>query len=237
LRRWQAAAGLALLAGCSGISENQDGVATVEIRLPTNFYLEKNHPVLIRAVARNASGDSVGAEFRWRSPDTTIAVDSARGLVTARADSGTARVQAALFGRDTVVSILDSLKFTLTATADTGFTTTADSITIRFDTVATSIGFKLEGGAARLPVRGRPISFAIVDPAPADTPAVVFASGRVRDSALTGTTGVAALTIRGQRGRPIPDRAVVEINAYRASGAKVPGSGHRVVVRFLHETP
>lgn len=237
MKRGGSAVVFALLAGCSGISENADGVASVEIRLPTNFYLEKGQSVLIRAVARNRDGDSVAAEFRWRSPDTTIAVDSALGIVTGLTDVGTARVQAALFGSDTLLSILDSLTFTLTAMADTGFSTTPDSITISVDTVATSIAFTLEGGTPRQPVAGRPVTFIIVDPAPADTPVVMFLSGRARDSTLTSAAGVATLTVRGRSGKTIPDRAVVEINAYRAAGALIPGSGQRVVVRFLHQTP
>lgn len=227
----------ALLAGCSGISENEEGIASIEIRLPANFYLENGQSVQIRAVARNADGDSIAAAFRWRSPDSTIAIDSTTGLITGLADSGAARVQAGVFGVDTVLSILDSLRFTLTARADTGFAAT-DSLTVPVDTVAAVISFTLEGGdTLRRPVAGRPVGFAIIEPAPADTPVVMFGSGRARDSALTGTNGAATLTIRGRSGRVIPDRAVVEITAYRASGAPIPGSGQRVVVRFLHQSP
>lgn len=234
--RWWSALLLAVVAGCSGISENADGIASVEIRLPANFYLENARPLLIRAIARNAGGDSVAADFRWRSPDTLITVDSTRGVVTAKADAGTARIQVALFGKDTLVSILDSLRFTLTAAADTAFLTSPDSVAVRVDTDPTTIAMKLEGGAPRVAVAGRPISFAIIEPAPTDTPAVVFASGRAKDSVTTATTGIASLVIRGRSGAAIPDRVVVEVNAFRASGAKIPGSGRRVVVRFLHQS-
>jgi hypothetical protein len=226
----------ALLGGCSGISDNDDGIATVEIRLPANFYLEHNQSVTIRAVARAANGDSVDAAFRWRTPDTVIAVDSTRGTVTALLSSGTGRVQAALFGKDSIFSILDSLKFTLTAVADTGFLTTADSIDVPIDVSPTAISFKLEGGTPRTAVSGRPITFSIIEPVPADTPVVIFASGRAKDSTITATTGIATISVGGRTGKTIPDRAVVEINAYRATGAKIPGSGKRVVIRFLHQT-
>ena len=227
----------ALLGACSGISENEDGIASVEIRLPANFYLEKNQSVLIHAVARDANGDSVAAEFRWRSPDTVLAVDSTLGVVTALAATGTGRVQAAILGKDSIFSILDSLKFTLTSVADTGFLTTADSIDVPVDVTPTSIGFKLEGGTPPLAVSGRPVTFTIIEPAPADTPVVMFASGRAKDSTTTAATGIATLTIRGRTGKTIPDRAVVEINAYRATGAKIPGSGQQVVIRFRHQSP
>jgi hypothetical protein len=227
---------LALLGGCSGISDNDDGIASIEIRLPANFYLEKDQTVQIRAVARSAEGDSVAADFRWRSPDSTVAVDSSLGLITALVDTGTARIQAALFGRDTLLSILDSLRFTLTAAADSGVLTTPDSITVASDTTTTVMSFQLLGGNPPVGVAGRPVSFRIVEPSPPDS-AVVFGSGRVRDSVLTGTTGVATLTIRGRSGRTIPDRVVVEIDARRASGALIPGSGRHVVIRFLHQNP
>ena len=84
-------------------------------------------------------------------------------------------------------------------------------------------------------VVGRPVTFRIIDPVPADSPAVAFPSGRVADSLTTGANGIATGTIRGVTGRAVPDRAVVEINARRASGELIPGSGLRIVIRFRHQ--
>lgn len=189
------------------------------------------------AVARNAAGEAVdvGDRLRWLTPDTTVALDSATGLVTPRAATGTARIQVGIFGIDTVVTAPSSLVLTLTAKADTLLLLSPDSVEIlrdRFDTAP--IQLRLDGGSPLVPVVGRPVTFRVIEPAPSDSPAVVFASGRAADSLTTTTTGVTA-TVRGAPGRPIPDRAVIEINAWRATGAAIPGSGRRVVVRFRHQ--
>lgn len=235
MTRWALLAGI--LTGClSGISDNADGVNSIEIRLPTNFYLEANRPLTLSAVARNGAGDSVAAAFRWTSPDSTIAVDSSLGIVTALVATGKARVQLALLGKDSLFSSLDNLSFTLTAPADTTALTIADSLDAVFDTSSTTIAAIIQGGSPRTPVAGRPITFTIIDPV-VDTPVVAFPNTRAADSVLTGPTGVSTIVVRGRTGKTIPDRVVVEVSAYRASGQKIPGSGRRVVIRFRHQTP
>ena len=236
MTRWWAL--LALAAGCSGLTNNDDGIATLEVSLPTNLYLEKSLSITLHAVARNSAGDSVDADVVWRTPDTTVTLDSAHGTITALQDAGTARVQVAVFGQDTLATKIDALLFTLTPKADTLLLTGADSLTATVDTLGTApLGVRLMGGTPLTAVRGRPITFRIIDPAPADSPRVVFSSNRIVDSAVTTTTGSPAVSpsVRGVRGRTAPDRAVVEINAYRANGALIPGSRRRVVIRFLHQ--
>ena len=234
---------LALAAGCSGISDNADGIASLELTLPVNLYLEKGVPLQLKAVARNAAGDSVGVPLVWRSSDTTITVDSVRGTVTPLRDAGTARIQVAAFGQDTLVTRYDALVFTLTPKADTLILTGPDSLNATVDSIGTApIGVRLMGGAPLIGVGGRPVTFRIVEPVQSDSPNVVlstggFASNRIVDSVLTAGTGAPAAgpAVRAARGRTAPDRAVVEINAYRASGALIPGSRRLVVVRFLHQ--
>ena len=188
----------------------------------------------LKAVARNATGDSVAADFQFLSPDTTITVGTTSGLVTAVAATGTGRVQVAIFGQDTVATRLDTLKFILTARADTLALVGADSVDVLVDSVGVNLTARIDGGSPRAAVPGRPITFRLIQPAASDS-TVVLPSGRGADSVLTGTTGTAALRVRGRSGRTIPDRAVVEINAYRADGQLIPGSSRQVVLRFRHQ--
>lgn len=164
-----------------------------------------------------------------------MTLDSLTGLITARYAAGSARVQVGIFGKDTIVTSFSGLSFTLTARADTLILVSADSIDVPKDAIGTPINLKLSGGLTLTGVAGRPVSLRIVDPAPADSPAVTFASGRVSDSLTTSAAGTTGSTIRGVSGRAVPDRAIVEINAYRASGRPIPGSRRRVVIRFRHQ--
>ena len=222
-------------AACSGLTDNSDGVERLEIVGPANTFLELGTPTQLTAVALNRNGDTVAANFRWRTPDSTVTLDSLQGIITARLAAGSARVQVGVFGKDTIVTSLGGLSFTLTARADTVVLLSADSVDVPKDLVGSPIRLKLTGGAAQTGGAGRPVSLRIIDPAPADSPAVTFASGRVADSLTTDATGSTGSTVRGVAGRPVPDRAVVEINAYRASGLPIPGSRRRVVIRFLHQ--
>ena len=238
MTRWPLA--LLLATGClGGLDNNADGISSIEIRLPANFYLENGRPLTIRAVARNKSGDSVEAKFLWRTADSaqTIMLDSATGTITPLKDVGKAKIQVALLGKDSLISVLDSLTFTLTARADSTYLTSPDSIEARTDTSVATVTAKIEGGSPPTPVVGRPVTFAVVDPIPVDTALVAFPTGKARDSVNTGTTGTGSLILRPRHRSVIPDRVVVEMNAYRADGTKIPGSGRRIVIRYRHETP
>ena len=229
-----------LLGACSALPENSDGVATLEVRLPVNFFLELDRALTLKAVARNAAGDSVGAVLAWRTPDTTIAVDSALGTVTAKYPSGKGRVQVAVVGSKPLATGLENLLFTLTAAADSLDLTAPDSLDALNDATGVQItGLTLLGGTPLAPVPGRPVSFRITDPAPADTPTVVLTSRvsqRVADSSSTDLHGVAAaMLVVGAVNQTPPDRVVVEVIAYRASGERIPGSGRQIVIRFRHQ--
>ncbi len=224
------------MVGCSGAFENADQISFLEITLPVNSFLELGRSVTIRAVARNGAGDSVPATLSWRTVDTAaIAVDTIKGIVTAKLATGTADLQIGVLGKDTLISTQSAIKFTLTAPADTLRLVGSDSLDVSIDANGAQVGMALEGGATRVGVVGRPVGFRIVEPAAVDSPAVTFSSGRTVDSLTTGPNGLVTATVRGVAGRPVPDRAVVEINAYRASGQLIPGSGRRVVIRFRHQ--
>ena len=158
-----------------------------------------------------------------------------RGVVTAKKAAGTANIQVGVFGKDTLISSQSAVTFTLTAPVDTLRLIGADSLDVAKDGEGAEVRVALEGGTPRAGVVGRPVAIRIIDPAPADSPAVAFPSGRTADSLTTGANGLTAATIRGVAGRTVPDRAVVEINAYRASGERIPGSGRRIVIRFRHQ--
>lgn len=234
--RWVAVALLA--AACSTISENEDGIATLEIRVPRNLFLEQGVPLTLNAVARNSAGDSVAAEIVWRTPDTTVTIDSVAGTLTAVTASGTARIQAAVRGRSVLASDYSKFTFTITRKADSLVLAGPDSLEVTRDTLPSAA---IEARLIRLPgdtgVSGRPMVFRIVDPAIGPDTTVVLGRGQPIDSSQTSSTGGPALpiTVRAVRGRTPPDRVVVEITAHRATGTPIPGSGRLVVVRFLHQ--
>lgn len=234
-RGWLA---LALAAACSSLSENDDGIAALEIRVPANLYLEEGETTRLRATARNRDGEAVDVPLVWRTADTTVSLDETTGDITARQPTGTARVQVAAFGQDTLVSSADGLVFTLTGRADSLRLVGPDSLEIRRDADTSAA---LDVRLVRLPegagVAGRPIGFRVVDPPPAGDTVVVLGRGLAADSVLSSPTGATPTPVRvwARAGRTPPDRVVVEATAFRASGAPIPGSGTRFVIRFLHE--
>jgi len=230
-----AAGALGLLIACSGITDNKDGISSLEITYPANTFLELGASVTVKAVALNSAGDPVDAPIRWFTPDTTVTLDSLTGQVTALYSTGTARVQAGVLGKDTLITQQGGLTFTLTPKADTLVLVGEDSVDVLQDNASTQIEVTLLGGTPLVGVFGRPISFRIIEPAPADSPAVVFASGRASDSLTSSGTGSAIATIRAAQRQTPPDRVVVAISAYRASGEPIAGSGQEVVLRFRHQ--
>jgi hypothetical protein len=233
-------AALALLAAaCSSLSETEAGIATLEIRLPVNLYLEQGRALRLRAVARNKDGDSVAATIVWRTPDTTVALDSATGVITPIDSTGQARIQAAVVGKDLLVSSFGNLVFSLTRRADSLRLAGPDSLTVISDAQASGpLDVRLIRLPDRAPVSGRPITFRIVEPAPSgDTTVVLGSRGVVSDSVLSSATGGpgVGVTVRARTGRRPPDRVVVEAVAYHASGELITGAPRRFVIRFLHQ--
>jgi hypothetical protein len=168
-----------------------------------------------------------------------VALDSATGVITPADSAGLARIQAAVIGKDLLVSSFANLSFTLTRRADSLRLAGPDSLTVTSDTQASG---PLEVRLVRLPdgvpVSGRPIGFRIVEPvADGDTTVVLGSRGVVYDSVLSSATGGpgVAVRVRARTGRRPPDRVVVEAAAFRASGQAIDGSPTRFVIRFLHQ--
>ncbi len=85
---------LALIAGCANLPSTTDGVVALEIDIPSPLTMIEGSSRQLTARAFNSAGEQVTTAIWWRTPDTTIVVDSATGLVTAVAASGVGRVQA-----------------------------------------------------------------------------------------------------------------------------------------------
>ena len=227
---------LLALAGCSSVSNNDDGIAFLEVRGGVNSALERDVPLQLHGVARNAAGDSVGIPIVWLTRDTAIVtLDSTLGVIQAKLDTGTVRVQATTRGKSPLATDPSALTFTVTAKAESLVVRGADSLNVLTGvTTSPPILFALLGQGG-VPVARRPVQFRIIEPAyaAADTPSVWFSSRRIVDSATSAAgTGLASLFLTRVADRPTPSRVVVEVRAFRATGAPILGSGKRIVIRF-----
>lgn len=107
---WLAA--LCLLTGCSSLPTSDGGVAYLEVEMPLNPAVQVGATLQLRARALDHDRNPVeGITVQWRTPDNTITLDTASGLVTG-ASPGPARVQA-FVGTGALVS--DFLSLTVTA--------------------------------------------------------------------------------------------------------------------------
>lgn len=85
------------LAGCSALPADGDGVVAIELRTQSPVSLRLGQSVTLRARALNQQGDSVESVLRWYTADTALLVlDSTTGVLSGRAATGSARVQAAV---------------------------------------------------------------------------------------------------------------------------------------------
>lgn len=91
-----------LLAGCGNLPTTSEGVAFLEIIPPRSTTLRVGDTLRFSARTLDASGAPIEVPVRWRTPDTTITVGSASGIVVGRLP-GTGRVQAVV-GSDELVS-------------------------------------------------------------------------------------------------------------------------------------
>jgi len=115
-RRWLPLA--ALLAGCSALPTQGNGVVALQIDLPTSsIVLFQGDTITLRARALNLQGDSVAANIVWATNDTLlIALDDSTGRIIALSDTGIAHVQASVGTlRSDVIPIALSMDTTTTA--------------------------------------------------------------------------------------------------------------------------
>jgi Bacterial Ig-like domain (group 2) len=84
---------LAALVGCSNFTDAEGGIVAIEVTAPFPATIDVDESVQLAARALNKNGDAVAAEITWATPDATVTVDTATGVVTGVA-VGTGRVQA-----------------------------------------------------------------------------------------------------------------------------------------------
>jgi hypothetical protein len=231
-RRAAAALCLAAAAACSDVTASDGGIVALEIRSPLAATVEAGDTLRLRARALDRNGDSVAADITWRTPDATLSVDPATGLVTG-VSAGAGRVQAI---EGSLVS--DFVTVSVLAGADTLEVPPAGA-TVVVDPAA-SVSPPLVSRLARFnPAEGatnRQIIYTIVSPAFTD-PAlrtVEITGAGLADTVLTDASGNPAppVTLSRVAGQTAPASVLVEVTALRRSGAPIPGSGQRFTVTF-----
>lgn len=224
MRRGRALVAAVAIAGCSTLGEAGAPIA-IEFLVPVPAVVEIDDTIQLRARVLDQNGDSIGATIRWRTPDTTVAVDSVTGRFWG-AQGTTGRVQPAagtLFGPLIAFSVrtkTDTL--IVTAAAESLFVQTTDSVSSPLEPKAAQ-----SDGTA---LTGRSLVITLVAPTPAG---VRLTGDVVADTVPTGANGLPATPIRVRRvGVAAGDSAIVQITARRPSGAVVPGSGQTIRVYF-----
>lgn len=96
------AAFVALSLCCGKLSTTSDGVAFLQVQLPSNTSLNVGDTLRLHATALDKQGNPLDVTINWRSADSTVTVGTTSGLVTA-ISPGQGRVQAVL-GDEELVS-------------------------------------------------------------------------------------------------------------------------------------
>jgi hypothetical protein len=229
--RWRPlVATLAGVLGCSSLTE-EGGVSGLEIRVPRPAAVEVGQTIQLAARALDRQGDSVGAAITWLTPDTTVVLTT-DGRLTGRTGGESARVQAQV---GTIVS--DFVTFAVKARPDTLVLTGDSVLTVGAGaTSSAALLASLRSFAPPEPLAGDVITYTITAPVFAD-PAqrtVELPGGGLSLAATTGADGTPATAVIVSRvaGQPSPDSAIVSVAAATATGATVPGSGQRFIIRF-----
>ena len=228
MRRWAVLCGSLLVIGCSNLTEGAGGVVGLEVSVPSASTVEVGEALQLSARALDRNGQTLSVPIAWRAADPTLMVDEQTGIVTG-VTPGTGRVQAFV---GSLAS--DFVSLTVVSRADTviivgdSVQTVAPTATASLPLVVQVNSFNPAG-----PAGARPVVYTITSP-PEVVPHVVELTGGVlADTLQTGTDGtVQGVTLNRVAGSVAPDSAIVVIRSYRASGADVPGSGQRFIVRF-----
>jgi hypothetical protein len=221
-------AALAVL-GCSSLGEPGVPVA-IEFLVPKPSQVEVGDTIVLRARLLDQSGDSADSgELRWRTPDTTVAVDSITGVFTGLVvTSAGGRVQPTA---GTLVGPI--VTFTVLAHADTLMVPAESVVVAPADTQTTAFGAKI----ARFDstgLSGRTMIVRLITPLDGsvvlDSPSISDTLDVLSDTTLTGAGGLTTLfvQVRGTR----PDSVVVEFEGRHVSDAPIAGSGQRIKIIF-----
>jgi len=224
----------AVLLACSNLTES-NGVISLEVLAPVAPSVEVGDTLHLTARALDRDGNEVAsAAVIWRTPDTTLAVDSLTGIVTGLAGPASGRVQAQVGNLasnfvsititprpDTLIVVLDTLRI---PTGDV----TSPALETQLLTFANADTAAVSGGA---------IIYEIVEPTFATLAdrTVELPGGVLLDTVTTGSNGMPspAVTMGRVAGVGQPDSAIVEVRAFRTRGTvPVPGSGQHFIVRI-----
>ncbi len=227
------AAGLcALLAACSNLSSTEGGIASVEIVLPSPAEVEVDGTLQLRAVARGTDGEVLDVPVYWRALDTTLAVDSAGGVLTGLNGGTTGRVVARAVDLYSAIAT-----FTVLNAADTLIRVGDSALTVpAAQSTSPPMVVRVEAGDPRVPVDKRRVTFEVISPvfAAFGDRTIEFPNGQLAQNFTTipsGSPSPAATLVR-RSGITAPDTAVVRVSIFRPDGTTVPGSGQVFLVLF-----
>ena len=209
-------------AGCSSLGAPGAPVA-IEVLTPNPAVVEIGDTITLRARVLDQAGDSIGATIRWRTPDTTVAVDSVTGRFTGLF-TGAGRVQAVSGSL-----VAPPVTFQVRLRADTVIVAT-DTLTILAADTASAILTPKVADATGAASASHFLTLTIVAPSPAGA----RLSGDVTaDTVTTGSDGLPAPSVRVRNvGVAVGDSVVVQVLAKRFGGSVIPGSGQKITVYF-----
>jgi hypothetical protein len=225
---------LCMVAGCSDLNELADGVISLEVRPPNPPIIEFGDTASFAARALDANGDSVDADIRWLTPDTTLTiVDTAAGLVAGKYPAVTGRVQAQL---GTLQSGFTTL--TVEARADTIIVPDAVEDSVQADEPSSNpLVARLESFDPAGPLAGRSLIYEIVAPTFGDpaTRTVELPNGALADTVQTAGDGTPStpVVVRRIAGVTPPASVTVQVRGVQRRGTPVPGSGQAFTVLFF----
>ena len=217
--------------GCSSLGEPGEPIA-IEFLEPKPAWVEVGDTIVLRARILDQAGDTVDSgELRWRTPDTTVAVDSLTGTFTGlHVTSGGGRVQpiaGSLVGKLLLFTVLDHADtLMIPAAVDTVLVAAADTMSALFG--AAIAKFDATGLANRTMIVRlvTPLDGTVVF----DSPAIVDSLNVLADTVLTQANGTTLLRVKVRGTRP--DSAVVEFEGRHISDTPIAGSGQRIRILF-----
>lgn len=207
----------------------------IVVVVPTSgrVVLEEQDTVVVPAWALTRDGDSVQPGITWQefAPRGVIALDSATGTIVGLLGDDTTTVQARFMAlrSDPIRVRVDAAADTLRpvgAVVDTVLAGETSSQVLQVEL----LDLTTEPGIDR-PLGSRPVRIAM---ATSTDPGVDFVAepDSLAFTTLTAAAGTAGFQLRRQSGVIAADSVVVEVTAFRAVGAMVPGSPVRFVVHF-----
>lgn len=226
---------LLLAAGCSDLGGDSDTPILLEIRAPApvgggNPLVEIADTFQLSARALNQDGDSVAAPLSWRTVDTAlIFIEEATGRISGK-KVGVARIQVT---SGTLTSELVS--FSVVPAAESLLIIPPDSARVLVtDTASAPLVTELDTLNPNGPLQGRQITYQLttIFGQPGDTASL--GGGVMLRAVATNSLGQPNIPVyvRPIPALPRPDSVLVEVTAPRPSGAAIPGSGQRFIVRF-----